>query len=27
LKLEAEITERVRPIPLFARPDGSLTNW
>jgi galactonate dehydratase len=27
LKLEAEITERVRPVPMLARPDGSLTNW
>ncbi|MBI3665680.1 MAG: mandelate racemase/muconate lactonizing enzyme family protein [Acidobacteria bacterium] len=26
-KLIAEITERARPIPLFHRPDGSLTNW
>ncbi len=27
LVLEAEITERVRPVPMFERPDGSLTNW
>jgi L-alanine-DL-glutamate epimerase-like enolase superfamily enzyme len=27
LKLVAEITERSRPIPMFHRPDGSLTNW
>ncbi len=27
LKLAAEITERSRPIPLFERPDGSITNW
>lgn len=27
LQLAAEITERVRPIPMFARPDGSITNW
>jgi galactonate dehydratase len=27
LKLEAEITERVRHSPMFERPDGSLTNW
>ncbi len=27
LKLEAEITERVRPVPMLERPDGSLTNW
>jgi L-alanine-DL-glutamate epimerase-like enolase superfamily enzyme len=25
--LIAEITERARPIPLYHRPDGSLTNW
>jgi galactonate dehydratase len=27
LKLVAEITERSRPIPMFHRPDGSVTNW
>jgi galactonate dehydratase len=27
LQLVLEVTERVRPIPLFHRPDGSLTNW
>ncbi len=27
LQLAAEITERVRPIPMFERPDGSITNW
>ncbi len=27
LKMVAEITERRRPIPIFRRPDGSLTNW
>ncbi len=27
LKLEAEITERARPVPMLERPDGSLTNW
>ena len=27
LQLVAEITERVRPIPMFHRPDGSITNW
>jgi L-alanine-DL-glutamate epimerase-like enolase superfamily enzyme len=27
LQLAAEITERVRPIPIYQRPDGSLTNW
>ncbi|MGA2630442.1 MAG: mandelate racemase/muconate lactonizing enzyme family protein [Terriglobia bacterium] len=27
LKLVAEITERSRPIPMFHRPDGSITNW
>lgn len=27
LTLEAEITERSRPIPMLERPDGSLTNW
>jgi galactonate dehydratase len=27
LELQAEITERVRPIPIFERPDGSFTNW
>jgi len=27
LQLAAEITERSRPIPLFHRPDGSITNW
>ncbi len=26
-KLVAEITERVRPTPLYRRPDGSVTNW
>ncbi|HKW96884.1 MAG TPA: mandelate racemase/muconate lactonizing enzyme family protein [Bryobacteraceae bacterium] len=27
LQLALEVTERVRPIPLFYRPDGSYTNW
>ena len=27
LQLVLEVTERTRPIPLFHRPDGSLTNW
>ena len=27
LHLALEVTERARPIPLFHRPDGSLTNW
>lgn len=27
LQLAAEITERSRPIPMFQRPDGSITNW
>jgi L-alanine-DL-glutamate epimerase-like enolase superfamily enzyme len=27
LKLVTEITERSRPIPMFHRPDGSITNW
>jgi galactonate dehydratase len=27
LRLVAEITERSRPIPMFHRPDGSVTNW
>jgi galactonate dehydratase len=27
LQLAAEITERSRPIPMFRRPDGSITNW
>jgi len=27
LQLAAEITERARPIPMFQRPDGSITNW
>jgi len=27
LQLVAEITERSRPIPMFHRPDGSVTNW
>jgi L-alanine-DL-glutamate epimerase-like enolase superfamily enzyme len=27
LQLALEVTERARPIPLFHRPDGSLTNW
>jgi len=27
LQLAAEITERLRPIPMFHRPDGSITNW
>jgi L-alanine-DL-glutamate epimerase-like enolase superfamily enzyme len=26
-KLIAEITERVRPIQIYRRPDGSITNW
>jgi len=27
LQVVAEITERSQPIPLFRRPDGSITNW
>lgn len=27
LALVTEVTERSRPIPLFHRPDGSITNW
>jgi galactonate dehydratase len=27
LQLVSEITERVRPIPMLQRPDGSITNW
>jgi len=27
LKLLTEVTERARPIPLYRRPDGSITNW
>jgi galactonate dehydratase len=27
LQLVAEITERSRPIPMYQRPDGSITNW
>jgi galactonate dehydratase len=27
LQLVAEVTERVRPIPMFHRPDGSFTEW
>jgi L-alanine-DL-glutamate epimerase-like enolase superfamily enzyme len=27
LQLAAEITERARPIPMYQRPDGSITNW
>jgi len=27
LQLAAEITERSRPVPMFHRPDGSITNW
>jgi galactonate dehydratase len=27
LQLVAEITERSRPMPMFRRPDGSITNW
>ncbi len=27
LQLAAEVTEPSRPIPMFHRPDGSLTNW
>lgn len=27
LQMVLEVTERSRPIPLFHRPDGSLTNW
>jgi L-alanine-DL-glutamate epimerase-like enolase superfamily enzyme len=27
LQLVAEITERSRPIPMYHRPDGSITNW
>jgi galactonate dehydratase len=27
LELVAEITERSRPVPMYQRPDGSITNW
>jgi len=27
LRLVAEITQRSRPVPMLARPDGSITNW
>jgi galactonate dehydratase len=27
LQLVSTITERARPVPMFERPDGSLTNW
>lgn len=27
LKLAGEVTESSRPIPMFRRPDGSITNW
>ena len=27
LQLVAEVTEAKRPIPMFHRPDGSITNW
>ena len=27
LQLIAEITQASRPIPMFHRPDGSITNW
>ena len=27
LTMALEITEQSRPIPLFHRPDGSITNW
>ena len=27
LELVAEVTEHFRPIPIYHRPDGSLTNW
>ena len=27
LQLAAEVTERSRPVPMFQRPDGSITNW
>ncbi len=27
MRLAAEITEKSQPIPLFRRPDGSITNW
>jgi L-alanine-DL-glutamate epimerase-like enolase superfamily enzyme len=27
LQMVAEITEKAAPIPLFRRPDGSITNW
>jgi galactonate dehydratase len=27
LTLVTEITERSRPVPMFQRPDGSITNW
>lgn len=27
LKRITEITEGAKPIPIFRRPDGSLTNW
>ena len=27
LQVAAEVTERLRPIPLYRRPDNSITNW
>jgi len=27
MKMTAEITQGATPLPLFRRPDGSLTNW
>jgi galactonate dehydratase len=27
LQMIAEITQASRPIPMFHRPDGSITNW
>jgi hypothetical protein len=26
-ELILEVTEQSRPIPLYSRPDGSITNW
>jgi hypothetical protein len=27
LKMLVEVTQKNAPIPLFRRPDGSITNW
>jgi hypothetical protein len=27
LNMLAEVTQGAQPLPLFRRPDGSLTNW